>query len=233
MQAETYLLETFRQSVMQLGESESKEKGILLLDKFEDAESISEVIAQLKKVKGCIHLALFCEWIIAKSKSNPEINNVMSEDLNKFKEILLNAISFNENSTEIKPKALRLVDLIDRNLLTGFQRFSDIVTHLANKNPQERKTTFGVLAMISRSSLDVAKKQKNILVEEFFEAVILFIINVDKLGTVNDSRVSEVMKTVGDELNIALTSDVDPKESFAKVIKILKEPIGNSPSERK
>ncbi|MDA0987441.1 MAG: hypothetical protein O3A55_07580 [Bacteroidetes bacterium] len=228
MNTENLILELFRKTVYELAGGETKEKATLLLDKFEDAESIKVVLDQLKKVKGFVRLSLYCDWIIEKYNLVNDDIKLSQEDFTKFRELLVASLNFSDKTETKEIPQPKLIDLIDRNLFTGFQRFTDIVKHLANKSPQERKTTFGVLAMISKSSLDVAKKQNNKMIEEFFEAVLKFIINVDKFGTANNSKVTDIMKNVGEELTLALNSNINPKESFAKVITILQEPIGSA-----
>ena len=122
----------------------------------------------------------------------------------------------------VEPPAL--ADLLDQNLLLGFQRFTEIVSKLGEKTPSERKSVFAVLAMIAKSSTDVARAQGKKDVLEFFQSVLKFIAYVDSSGATQDSRVADIMKDVGDRLSKALTERTNGAELLQSVIEILKNP---------
>ena len=117
-----------------------------------------------------------------------------------------------------------LADLLDQNLLLGFQRFTEIVSKLGEKTPSERKSVFAVLAMIARSSVDVARAQGKKDVLEFFQSVIKFITYVDSSGSSQDSRVAEIMREVGARLAKALTERSDGPALLQSVNQILQNP---------
>lgn len=117
-----------------------------------------------------------------------------------------------------------LTDLLDQNLLLGFQRFTEIVSKLGEKTPSERKSVFAVLAMIAKSSVDVARAQGKKDVLEFFQSVIKFITYVDSSGSSQDSRVAEIMREVGARLSKALTERSDGPALLQSVNQILQNP---------
>jgi len=122
----------------------------------------------------------------------------------------------------VEPPAL--VDLLDQNLLLGFQRFTEIVSKLGEKTPAERKSVFAVLAMIARSSTDVARAQGKKDVLEFFQSVMKFIAYVDSSGSAQDSRVAQIMKDVGERLSKALKERSDGAALLQSINEILKNP---------
>ncbi|MGA9407704.1 MAG: hypothetical protein WBW71_11280 [Bacteroidota bacterium] len=110
-----------------------------------------------------------------------------------------------------------LSDLLDQNLLLGFQRFTEIVSRIGDKDPSERKSVFDMLAMFAKSSTEVARAQGKKEVFEFFQSVIKFIQYVDSSGLDQDSRVADVMHDVGERLSKAL---VEPSNGAAMLLGI-------------
>ncbi len=123
-------------------------------------------------------------------------------------------------------EAPALTDLLDQNLLLGFQRFTEIVSKLGEKTPSERKSVFAVLAMIAKSSTDVARAQGKKEVLEFFQSVIKFITYVDTSGSAQDSRVAEIMRVVGERLSKALKERSDGPALLLSINEILQNPEG-------
>jgi hypothetical protein len=119
-----------------------------------------------------------------------------------------------------------LTDLLDQNLLLGFQRFTEIVSKLGEKTPAERKSVFAVLAMIAKSSAEVAHAQGKKDVLDFFQSVIRFITYVDTSGSAQDSRVAEIMRDVGDRLSKALKERSNGAALLQSINQILQNPEG-------
>jgi hypothetical protein len=132
-----------------------------------------------------------------------------------------------ESATPSPPpveEAPTLTDLLDQNLLLGFQRFTEIVSKLGEKTPSERKSVFAVLAMIARSSTDVARSQGKKDVLDFFQSVIKFITYVDTSGSAQNSRVTEIMREVGDRLSKALKERSNGPALLQSINQILQNP---------
>jgi len=117
-----------------------------------------------------------------------------------------------------------LTDLLDQNLLLGFQRFTEIVSKLGEKTPSERKSVFAVLAMIAKSSTDVARAQGKKDVLDFFQSVIKFITYVDTSGSAQNSRVAEIMREVGERLSSALKERSNGVALLQSINQILQNP---------
>ncbi|HTR82756.1 MAG TPA: hypothetical protein VMM58_14100 [Bacteroidota bacterium] len=117
-----------------------------------------------------------------------------------------------------------LSELLDNNLLLGFQRFTEIVSKLGEKTPSERKSVFAVLAMIAKSSADVARAQGKTDILEFFQSVLKFIAYVDSSGSAQDSRIADIMREVGERLSKALTERSDGAELLKSINQILQNP---------
>ncbi len=121
-------------------------------------------------------------------------------------------------------EAPALTDLLDQNLLLGFQRFTEIVSKLGEKTPSERKSVFAVLAMIAKSSTDVARAQGKKDVLDFFQSVIKFITYVDTSGSAQNSRVAEIMREVGERLSKALNERSNGPALLQSINQILQNP---------
>lgn len=121
-------------------------------------------------------------------------------------------------------EAPALTDLLDQNLLLGFQRFTEIVSKLGEKTPSERKSVFAVLAMIAKSSTDVARAQGKKDVLDFFQSVIKFITYVDTSGSTQNSRVAEIMREVGERLSKALKERSNGPALLQSINQILQNP---------
>jgi outer membrane biosynthesis protein TonB len=121
-------------------------------------------------------------------------------------------------------EAPALTDLLDQNLLLGFQRFTEIVAKLGEKTPAERKSVFAVLAMIAKSSTEVARAQGKKDVLDFFQSVIKFITYVDTSGSAQDSRVAEIMREVGERLSKALKERSNGPALLQSINQILQNP---------
>ncbi len=134
-----------------------------------------------------------------------------------------------ESEPAVPPPALieetpALTDLLDQNLLLGFQRFTEIVSKLGEKTPSERKSVFAVLAMIAKSSADVARAQGKKDVLDFFQSVIKFITYVDTSGSSQNSRVAEIMREVGERLSKALKERSNGSALLQSINQILQNP---------
>jgi hypothetical protein len=117
-----------------------------------------------------------------------------------------------------------LTELLDQNLLLGFQRFTEIVSTLGEKSPSERKSVFAVLAMIAKSSTEVARAQGKKEILEFFQSVIKFIQYVDSSGSAQDSRVAEIMRDVGERLSKALSERSNGAALLQSINEMLQDP---------
>ena len=117
-----------------------------------------------------------------------------------------------------------LTELLDQNLLLGFQRFTEIVSKLGEKSPSERKSVFAVLAMIAKSSMEVARAQGKKEILDFFQSVIKFIQYVDSSGSAQDSRVAEIMRDVGERLSKALAERSNGAALLQSINEILQDP---------
>jgi len=117
-----------------------------------------------------------------------------------------------------------LKELLDQNLLLGFQRFTDIVSKLGEKSPSERKSIFAVLTMIARSSSEVARAQGKQEILDFFQSVTKFIQYVETSGSVQDSRVAAMMRDVGERLTKALAEPANGAALLLNINEILQDP---------
>ncbi|HTX18637.1 MAG TPA: hypothetical protein VMG34_08245 [Bacteroidota bacterium] len=123
-----------------------------------------------------------------------------------------------------EPEPPALSDLLDQNLLLGFQRFTEIVSKLEEKAPSERKSVFAVLGMIAKSSTDVARAQSKKDVLEFFQSVSKFIAFVDSSGSTQDPKVASLMREAGERLSKALKERSNGAEVLHGVTEMLRNP---------
>ncbi|MGA7161500.1 MAG: hypothetical protein WBZ48_10890 [Bacteroidota bacterium] len=116
-----------------------------------------------------------------------------------------------------------LSDLLDQNLLLGFQRFTEIVLKIGDKDPADRKSVFDMLAMFAKSTTDVARAQRKKEVLEFFQSVIKFIQYVGSSGLDQDSRVVEVLHDVGERLSKALVEQSNGAAMLLSIQQMLQD----------
>jgi hypothetical protein len=123
-----------------------------------------------------------------------------------------------------EPDSPPLTELLDQNLLLGFQRFSDILANLAQRPPAERKSAFAVLGMIAKSSIDVARAQGKKDVQDFFESMVTFIKKISDEGGMNEEQVSGALKIVGQKMIDALLEKSNGATLLKNIRSILENP---------
>ena len=180
----------------------------------------------------------------AAALSEPSLETVVPQSIEEQQQAELPVVSVSED-TEALPSQARLdsipglesqtppplpedppalTELLDQNLLLGFQRFTEIVSKLGEKSPSERASVFAVLAMIAKSSMEVARAQGKKEILEFFQSVIKFIQYVDSSGSAQDSRVADIMGDVGERLSKALAERSNGAALLQSISEILQDP---------
>ncbi|MCX6135975.1 MAG: hypothetical protein NTV54_00560 [Ignavibacteriales bacterium] len=119
---------------------------------------------------------------------------------------------------------LGLTELLDQNMLLGFQRFVETVRTFIDRDPNERRRTLSVIGMIARSSMDVARAQKKNELFEFFDAFASFVKYVEEHDLQRNDDVAAVMVDVGDRLTIAMNESSKGAVHLRHLTTMLKDP---------
>lgn len=117
-----------------------------------------------------------------------------------------------------------LSDLLDHNMMLGFQRFVETVQTFIEREPGERKRTLSVIGMIARSSMDVARAQKKNELYDFFEAFTAFTKYVEEHELQRNDDVATVFVDIGDRLAIALNQPTKGAVHLKHITTMLKDP---------
>ena len=175
----------------------------------------------------------------AEALSDSSVESIVPQTVEEQAELpVVSAVDASELSSPAQPEFIpeppasppppeeppALTELLDQNLLLGFQRFTEIVSKLGEKSPSERKSVFAVLAMIAKSSTEVARAQGKKEILEFFQSVIKFIQYVDSSGSAQDSRVAKIMRDVGERLSKALAERSNGAALLQSINEILQDP---------
>jgi hypothetical protein len=117
-----------------------------------------------------------------------------------------------------------LSDLLDQNMLLGFQRFVETVHTFIEREPTERKRTLSVIGMIARSSMDVARAQKKNELHDFFDSFAAFTKYVEEHEQQRNDDVAAVFVDIGDRLTIALNQPTKGAVHLKHITAMLKDP---------
>jgi hypothetical protein len=117
-----------------------------------------------------------------------------------------------------------LANILDQNMLLGFQRFAETIDTFIEKEPAERKRTVSVLGMIARSSSDVAHAQGKTDLQNFFDVFGAFVKYVEDKDLSRNDDVAVVMVDVGDRLKHALQEPRNGEVYLRHLTTMLKNP---------
>jgi hypothetical protein len=126
--------------------------------------------------------------------------------------------SFAEDSTP------SLMDVLDAELLEITDRLSSNAIGLIEKPPNERVLTTTVLRMNARTGVDRAKEIGNVVVLDFFTALVKLINTADEMGKIKSDVFAEVWQDIGDRLSIARNQSVNGVSSLQSIVQFINEP---------
>lgn len=126
--------------------------------------------------------------------------------------------SFTEHSTP------SLMDVMDAELLEITDRLSSNAIELIEKSSNERIVTTTVLRMNARAGVDRAKGIGNVVVQDFFTALVKLINTADEMGKIKSDQFADVWRDIGDRLAIARNQSVNGVSSLQSIIQFISEP---------
>lgn len=222
---EDYIIEVLRiveKNIFPNLNNNQKEKFSHILERLKTSNLFRGEIALLQKVENFQKPAMAMEWILLR-ESQVKIKNysaIFQKDVKLLEDEFKN--SFNNIISEEKEKTL--IDLIDKNLLVGFQRFTEIINSLPKKSPNERRAVIVLLMMVAKSSVEMAKSKKNLILENLFKSIISFVEFVESKGEIESSKVADLLANIGEKLINGLHSSASGVEILNEVNGMLMHP---------
>ena len=221
---EDYILEVLRTVQKNLHvdlKTEQTTKFDFMFEKFKSSQLLRGEIALLQRVENYIKPAVAMEWILAR-ESNSKFKNYskrFASDVRLLESEFRGSFSTQPNLKKEKT----LTELIDKNLLIGFSRFTEIINSLPSKSPSERKAVIVLLMMVAKSSIEMAKAKKNSILQNLFESLISFVNFVESKGEIESVKVAHFLSDIGEKLTDGMKSD----ESGAKIINTITSQLAN------
>ncbi len=93
-----------------------------------------------------------------------------------------------------------LVDSMNADLWEATQRVAQSAIEFSDKLPSERAIAMSVVRVTARSASDTAKNTNNIVVQDFYEALIRLIGFADEQGKIRTDLFAETIHDIGDRL---------------------------------
>ena len=224
---EEYILEVLRSVHKNLLPKVSKEMKLNfehVFERLKTSDILRGEIALLQKVEGFMNPALVMEWILVREAKVKHKNYAytFAKDVDLLEEKFAKSFSVEK---EIKIKNQKsLTDLIDKNMLVGFSRFTQIVNSLVSKSSEERKSVYVLLMIVAKSSIEIAKSKKNITLANFFNSIISFINFVEKHGAIESVKVAEFLSVIGEKLNVGLNANENGEDILDEINLLLSHP---------
>lgn len=117
-----------------------------------------------------------------------------------------------------------LADAMTADLLDATQRVAQSAIEFSDKQPSERAILMSVLRVIARSAIESAQNTNNIIVQEFYEALIRLISFADEQGKIRTDIVAETIHDIGDRLMNALRQTSGGITTLQNITKYINDP---------
>jgi hypothetical protein len=117
-----------------------------------------------------------------------------------------------------------LHDVMDEELLEITGRIASNAVELIEKMPSERVVTAAVLRVNARAGLDNAKGTSNVIVQEFFAALMKLINTADEMGKIKSDTFADICRDIGDRLTIAKNQTANGLSILKSIIHFINDP---------
>ena len=117
-----------------------------------------------------------------------------------------------------------LQDVMDAELLEITDRIASNAVELIEKMPSERVVASAVLRVNARAGLDNAKGTSNVVVQEFFAALMKLISTADEMGKIKSDTFAEICRDIGDRLSIARNQSANGVSMLNSIINFINDP---------
>lgn len=132
------------------------------------------------------------------SFSEPKWDN--SPSIDAFQSALTSAAQ-QDSSSDSSPS---LVESMNQELFESSERIAQNAVEFIDKPASDRPIAMAVIRVTIRAAVDIAKATKNVIVQDFYDAMLRLISYADEQGKIRTDQFAEVVRDIGDRLNIGL-----------------------------
>ncbi len=173
------------------------------------------------------HNDISTDLVIPKNDGN-EMNQQISEPmwdtstpmLESF-ESALTAAPSESSPNESSPS---LADAMNADLWEATQRVAQSAIDFSNKSSNERAIAMSVVRVTARSASETAKSTNNIVVQDFYEALIRLIGFADEQGKIRTDLFAETIYDIGDRLMNAMRQSSGGITVLQNITKYINDP---------
>ncbi len=117
-----------------------------------------------------------------------------------------------------------LQDVMDAELLEITERIASNAVELIEKMPSERVVATAVLRVNARAGLDNAKGTSNVVVQDFFAALMKLISTADEMGKIKSDAFADICRDIGDRLSIARNQSANGVTMLKSIMNFINDP---------
>ncbi|MHB1050935.1 MAG: hypothetical protein ACYC09_12715 [Bacteroidota bacterium] len=117
-----------------------------------------------------------------------------------------------------------LQDVMDAELLEITDRIASNAVELIEKLPSERVVATAVLRVNARAGADNAKGTSNVVVQDFFAALMKLINTADEMGKIKSDIFAETCRDIGDRLANARHQSANGISMLKNIIQFINDP---------
>ncbi len=117
-----------------------------------------------------------------------------------------------------------LSDAMNSELWEATQRVAQSAVEFLDKLPNERPIATSVLRVTARSASESAKETSNVVVQDFYEALIRLIGFADEQGKIRSDVFAEIIHDIGDRLTIAMRQTTDGITILQNITQYINDP---------
>ncbi len=99
-----------------------------------------------------------------------------------------------------------LSQAMNPELFESSERIAQNAIEFSDKPSSDRPIAMAVIRVTIRAAVDIAKNTNNVIVQEFFEAMLRLIAYADEQGKIRSDQFADVIRDIGDRLMIGLKS---------------------------
>ncbi|MFZ4620930.1 MAG: hypothetical protein ACOYNS_10240 [Bacteroidota bacterium] len=161
---------------------------------------------------------------VLESMTEPDWSNSLSTD---FSASSATSTSSDISTGELTPS---LVESMTPDLFESSERIAQSSVEFSDKQSNERPIAMAVIRVTIRAALDLAKMSNNVIVQDFFDAILRLIAYTDEQGKIRSDAFADIIHDIGDRFMNALRAPAggitllksitvyisDPKELLSK-----------------
>lgn len=137
-----------------------------------------------------------------------------------FAEALINATD-SSHTNEISPA---LSEVMSPELLETTKNLSKSAEDFSLKAPGERPIAMAVMRVSAKSALETSKSTNNLIIQEFFQALVGLINFADKEGKIRSEDFSAIIRDVADRLMNALNDTSNGVNALKNLTQFIQDP---------